>query len=194
MERERHGDWPGPNTGIAIATGRLHWEGNYQPVYYFACYAYKSQTLPLTENPGSGFAGFIQCTPVMRESYDAVCLGAMGLLAPGKACCPPTVVAKVCCLVETCRLTLEQECLNLGGVWHPEWGTCRPEPCLMRVPRPCCVDGDCILIVRGACECSGGEWHPEWDSCPPDSCAGRGMWRRPDLIPNDWDYPTRRLK
>jgi hypothetical protein len=189
-----HGNWPGPNTGIAIARTESHWEGNYQPIYYFACYAYKSQILPLTANPATGFAGFAQCGGMTGGQYDAVCLGAMGLLTPGTVCCPPTVVAKVCCLDEACRLTLEKECLDLGGTWHPEWGICKAQTCRPRVPHACCVDEGCELVDRSVCSCLGGEWHPEWDSCSPDSCAGRGMSSPHLRHPPGLDRPTRRLK
>jgi hypothetical protein len=164
-----YGAWPGPNTGISIATTQP-WTGNFRPVYFFTCYAYQSQTLPLTVHPKTGFAGFVN-RGMTSNAYDAVCLGTMGLLTPGTNCCPPTVVAKVCCLVETCRITIEQECADLGGKWHPEWGTCRDAPCRNRLRHACCVDGVCRLIRRSVCECANGEWHPEWDSCAPDSCA-----------------------
>jgi hypothetical protein len=162
------GAWPGPHSGIAIATTKPSWTGNYQPVYFFASYAYRSATLPLIANPKTGRADFVNCA-IPGSMYDAVCLGSMGLLTPGTPCCPPAVVAKVCCVDETCRLMLEEECADLGGAWHPGRGTCDGSPC--ERPHACCVDGDCQLVDRRACGCMDGVWHPEWDTCTPKTCA-----------------------
>jgi hypothetical protein len=163
-----YGGWPGPNTGISLATTSQPWAGNYRPVYFFVSYAYASGTVPLIAHPSTGFAGFANClTPPI--AYDAVCLGAMGLFQPGTACCPPDQVPEVCCIGEACQLVLEAQCAALGGVWHPEWSTCAPNPCAR--PHVCCVDGVCHLVLLGACGNLGGEWHAEWDSCVPDPCV-----------------------
>jgi hypothetical protein len=44
----------------------------------------------------------------------------------------------VCCDLTTgdCLIVYEHECLEMGGVWHPEWSSCEPNPC----PQPCHLD------------------------------------------------------
>ena len=79
--------WPGPNTGIGLASLKDPWEGNFIPIYWFAGYPYQgSGTIPLTEFAHTGHAGWISSRG--RAPYDAVCLGALGVRAPGKSCCP----------------------------------------------------------------------------------------------------------
>jgi hypothetical protein len=58
----------------------------------------------------------------------------------------------------------------MGGVFHPEWNSCQPNPC--RLPHVCCVGEDCYLVLDTECQALGGVFHPEWDSCgPPNPCA-----------------------
>ncbi len=81
-----HGNWPGPNTGVAIASNEDAWTGQLVPIYWLACINYlEADTLALTVNPATDHAGWISES---MESFDAECLGALGLGAVGIACCP----------------------------------------------------------------------------------------------------------
>jgi hypothetical protein len=37
----------------------------------------------------------------------------------------------VCCFSQGCAITLEAECQENGGYWHPEWTTCDLNPCVI---------------------------------------------------------------
>jgi len=80
-------DWPGPNTGIAIASTEDGWTGDLVPLCWFAAYNYaEADTIAITENPATGNAGWVSGESWM--TYDAECLGALGLGADGIPCCP----------------------------------------------------------------------------------------------------------
>lgn len=170
--------WPGPNSGVAVASPAEPWEGNYRPVYSFACYAYEADRIPLTASPVTGFAGFCNCL-IPPVEYQATCLGAMGLFQDGEACCPPPYPPRVCCVNEVCRLLLEDECLALGGVWHEGWNSCVPNLC---IPHVCCVGGQCLMTLADECQGLGGTWHAGWDSCTPDPCLLRACCRDGDCL------------
>lgn len=38
-------------------------------------------------------------------------------------------VLSACCIGERCSLLTEEDCLVLGGVFHPEYSSCSPNPC-----------------------------------------------------------------
>ena len=170
-----YGAWPAPNTGMSLAATSEPWAGNFQPVYFFASYAYPAQgstVVPLTPHPNTGFAGFANClTP--PGSYPAVGLGAMGFFTGGVYACPPLPSQFVCCVGEECFLVYnEQECTEMGGVWHPEWDSCLPDnPCFVPpVPAVCCVGHTCYLVFEEECIAMEGNWHPEWPSCDDNPC------------------------
>ena len=76
----------------------------------------------------------------------------------------------VCCIDYDCILLVEEECDSIGGVFHPEWPTCNPNPC-PPPPEAICCDGDyCIVMPEQYCEAIGGIWHPGWVSCEPNPC------------------------
>ncbi|MFH1144761.1 MAG: hypothetical protein V1774_09485 [Candidatus Eisenbacteria bacterium] len=80
--------FPAPHTAVALATTRSPWRGNYVPVYWFAGYSYQGTgTIPLTKFPLTEHAGWVNTLDI-PESYDAACLGALGVGTPGVACCP----------------------------------------------------------------------------------------------------------
>jgi len=82
-----YGEWPGPNTGIAIAANADAWTGELVPIAWFAAYNYaEGDTIAITENPATGHAGWL--SGESRTSYDADCLGALGLGVEGTSCCP----------------------------------------------------------------------------------------------------------
>jgi hypothetical protein len=63
----------------------------------------------------------------------AECEAMMGeYLGDGTDCGPPNPCEYerfVCCICEDCFIYTEDECMNAGGEWHPEWDTCDPNPC-----------------------------------------------------------------
>jgi hypothetical protein len=121
-------DWPGPRRGTAIATQGEPWSGNFQPVYYFAGYAYYPGVIPLGPHP-NGFVGWANCAQP-SQTYFAVCLGALGLFQDGEACCPPPPLMTVCCLGADCLLLTADECSARGGFQLPQLEACgEPDAC-----------------------------------------------------------------
>ncbi len=85
-----HGDWPGPNTGVAIASNDDAWTGQLVPIFWAAGINYAvADTIPITENPATEHAGWV--SGESRTTYDAECLGALGLARPGAVCCPSSM-------------------------------------------------------------------------------------------------------
>ncbi len=124
---------PGPNEGTCIVTTGDPWEGEIVPVYYFGGYAYAGPgTIPLSVDPPTGFAGWADCASP-PAAYWAECFGALGINAEGTVCLPARPVA-VCCLGCDCAMTTETECDSLGGVFHPTWLSCTPNPCTIYSP------------------------------------------------------------
>ncbi len=84
-------DWPGPNTGIALAANGDAWTGQLVPIAWFAGYNYaEADTIPLVGMQSTDHAGWV--SGESRTSYDAECLGALGLGVAGIACCPESGV------------------------------------------------------------------------------------------------------
>ena len=82
-----HGDWPGPYSGVAVATNTDPWTGQLFPIYWFAGISYATaDNIPLTTNPATGFAGWI--SGQSRLAFPAHCLGGLGIGVPGVSCCP----------------------------------------------------------------------------------------------------------
>jgi hypothetical protein len=181
------GAWPGPGTGIALATPAGPWRGNYVPVYFFSGYAYApgtkiELTINPTEPPPPPFAGWANCdTPPVPAS--AGCLGAMGILQDGTFCEPNPNPARACCLGATCAMLTEQDCQVAGGIWYPDQ-TCTHFHC--PDPHVCCVEEECVFVEEDACADLGGDWYPAWDSCSPNPCP-RIYEVRPD---GTGDFPT----
>ncbi|MBM3318294.1 MAG: hypothetical protein FJY75_10640, partial [Candidatus Eisenbacteria bacterium] len=145
--------WPGPGEGIALAATDTPWAGNFQAVYWIAGYVYSEEVIPLSADPANGFGGWAGCED--QEEFAAAGYGGMGLLADGIYACPQgeeddgggegeegeDMAADdaageldfgseaACCIGACCEITTELECQDLGGQFHPEWGTCAPNPC-----------------------------------------------------------------
>ncbi len=80
-------DWPGPNTGIALAATGDAWTGQLVPIAWFAGYNYaEADTIAITENPATGHAGWV--SGESPSSHYAECMGALGLGVPGTSCMP----------------------------------------------------------------------------------------------------------
>ncbi len=79
--------WPGPEEGTAFVTTTVDWDGNFQPVYWFAGYAYEDGLVGLTANPSTGFAGTSNCENP-PQVYPLDSFGAMGFFQDGVAACP----------------------------------------------------------------------------------------------------------
>lgn len=165
-------DWPGSSQGTAMVTVGLPWQGNFEPIYYFTGYVYAEDPgqIPIAADPATDFAGWGNCQ-VPADTYWATCLPALGIMTSGQACCPDSERA-ICCIAEECRISTEEACLSLGGVFHPEYNDCGPpNPCEFERDA-CCVDTVCVLATETECLDMGGEWHPEWHDCDPNFCAG----------------------
>lgn len=126
--------WPGPGSGTAFVTAGTPWTGNWQPVYWFAVYAYEPSygtgVVQLVPDPTASipFGGFVNCA-APPERFDAA-LGGMGVGEPGTWVCP-TMQDGICCVGDDCIIVHSgYECTALGGQYHPEWDDCGP-------PNPC---------------------------------------------------------
>jgi hypothetical protein len=159
-----------------LTTHNTPWSGNFVPIYHFVGYVYGAGVIPLSTSPGPGllgrsnFAGTANCLEP-SDAFPAECLGAMGLLTDGSPCCPAGL-RHVCCIDGECMLMNDDmECLGLGGIWHPEWDSCAPNPCAPP-EAVCCVAEVCHIVTEAGCASLGGVWHGDWDSCVPNPCEG----------------------
>jgi len=145
-------DWPGPNTGIALAATGDAWSGQLVPIAWYAGYSYAdADTIPLVGMQSTGHAGWV--SGESRTTYDAECLGALGLGVSGKACCPeggldsdnPGVdePAGACCHSQTCSILSEKGCDALGGSFFVDTD-CHSDPCSLfdDAQVVCTVPGD----------------------------------------------------
>jgi hypothetical protein len=166
--------WPGPDTGIALATTVEAWSGNYIPVYYFTGYAYEGPgVLPLGPSPTSGLAGTANCGTPPRL-WPAIALGGLGIGTDGIFACPPSGPRIGCCWIgDDCVLSTEDDCARMGGVWVP------PPYCSdegrrcggVGPPRVCCIHDECVFMVEEQCADAGGEYHGGWSSCDSNPCV-----------------------
>jgi hypothetical protein len=159
-------NWPAPNSGVSLAVQNTPWQGNFRPVYWFVAYDYATAgQFPLTVHPTTGFGGFANdATPTIE--FPAACFGSLGLSEPGVACCPEPAAPDVCCLDGVCYWVLEEDCAAMGGVWHPEYDGCTPDPC--DLPQPtglCCIEQQCFQISEEECAANDGEWMPGLENC-----------------------------
>jgi hypothetical protein len=174
------GEWPGPGQGTAIVTTGVPWEGNWQPVYFFGGYAYgyvSPGQIPLAVDPTTGFIGFSNClTPPWMFAVDPARRGVLGINTDGY---PPSGPSneKVCCLPSReCLLAGLYECSLLGGIWHPEWDSCDPNPCPAEAYVCCFDDGSCQVLPEAECDQAGAHWLPELGrSCDPNPCPHRSI-------------------
>jgi hypothetical protein len=169
--------WPGPLQGSAIVSTGAPWLGDMVPVYAFNAYAYgygAPGVVQLIPDPTVAipFGGMGNCASPPEKWESA--LGGMGVNMPGTwVCWTPVQDDYVCCVGELCYIVhSEDECTAMGGVFHPEWNTCEPNPCL--IIAACCLEGICTLTDRLGCEAIGGEFHPEWLECDPNPCPPFG--------------------
>lgn len=170
--------WPGPDEGTAIVATGAAWEGDMLPQYAFNAYAYgygSPDVVQLVPDPSvaNPFGGFGNCESP-PESWDAA-LGGLGVNMDGTYVCgEPQVEDFVCCVEEECIIVhAEQECIDLGGEFHPEWDNCGPpNPCETRAA--CCLEGVCTITNQQECDAIGGEFHPEWPECEPNPCPPFG--------------------
>lgn len=129
---------------------------------------------------------------VMLDSYDDC--GGPWWLYYDITCAP----VKVCCDIESgsCYMATEAQCTSTGGVWHPEWDSCDPNPCPPAWAACCHATGECQILNEHDCGTAGGIWHSEWLSCDPNPCpipaepiVRAGGWIEPEPW-HDWisDY------
>ncbi len=169
------GGWPGPGQGTAIVTTGTPWEGNWVPVYFFGGYAYAAAApgqIPIDLDPATGFIGFSNCLmPPTQYDVAPAQRGVLGINTDGYPASGPAN-QKVCCLPDRdCLIRTLYECDMLGGIWHPEWASCDPNPCPAE-PYVCCLeDGSCELLTEDDCAQAGGQWRPDLGrSCDPNPC------------------------
>jgi predicted outer membrane repeat protein len=157
------GNWPGPDEGVAIITTTTAWSGNYVPLYWFAGYSYAAGQIPLSVNPTTGNASFGSCSaPVV--SYEATCVGALGINSDGVDCYPPLGLY-ACCVDQVCSPMTLDNCVASGGEWMPPNEGCDPNPCFEYAC--CAADGTCTLTLSSDC---GGDWLVGQLVCDPNPC------------------------
>jgi hypothetical protein len=124
--------WPGPGAGTAVVHGD-RWVGNYEPVYWFAGYAYGAGQIPLGAYDYQSQSGFGNCRDV---SFPISCYGALGIYADGMEC-HPLGQSFACCTGSDCQILTEEQCAAGGGSWLPGNSSCNPDPCVgSTVPMP----------------------------------------------------------
>lgn len=128
------GNWPGPNEGITLIAGETPWSGNFALICTFVGYFYGysgSGVVQLVDHESlvQPFAGFANCTQPTTGAWNAA-LGGFGINVPGTWVCWGWN-SYVCCVSGECVIVQEEEeCIALGGVYHPEWDNCGPpDPC-----------------------------------------------------------------
>jgi hypothetical protein len=171
------GGWPGSGQGTAVVATDIPWEGNFLATYYFIGYGYYQDIIPLDVDPAMNFAGFGNCE-VPADTWDAVCLGAMGIGTEGAYCCPPAPGEPwACCFQDgSCLMMFEYDCYEAGGIeWMGEGVTCDDDPYPCEVPPEpgaCCDPntGDCYFILEVDCDAIGGDFLGEGVSCDPNPC------------------------
>jgi len=123
--------FPSPENGTVFVAVGEPWRGNFVPVLWLAGNASaQSGVVPLSEDPATHFAGTSNWEPPYI-GYRAVALGALGINTDGLPVCPGDPAA-ACCLADgSCwLLSVFENCNMLGGVWHPDWIACDPNPCV----------------------------------------------------------------
>jgi len=124
--------WPGPSEGVSVTVQGASWWGRIVPVYWLAGYAYDEGEVPLSYHPSTGFGGAANCL-VPPTSWPATSFGGMGIFHPGTYACPGGSSGppppSVCCVGQVCYVLSAEDCEGLGGVHHPEWEHCQPNPC-----------------------------------------------------------------
>jgi hypothetical protein len=124
---------PEPYHGTAFVTTGDPWEGDIVPVFCLGGYANpESGSIPLGVDPATGFGGWANCASP-PEAFMADCFGALGINAEGTVCIPAEPIA-VCCTGCLCTLTTAAGCDSLGGIFHPTWPSCTPDPCVTPSP------------------------------------------------------------
>lgn len=176
------GGWPGPGEGTAVVATTDQWDGNFVATYYFIGYGYYASLMQLDIDPAQNFAGMGNCD-VPAQTWDAVCLGAMGVGQPGVYCCPPPPQdPEACCFPDgSCLNLLAYDCGVAGGETVPG-ALCEddPYPCeIPDQPGACCnLDtGECYFILEDDCNLIGGDFLGEGITCVPDN---------PCPIPPEW--------
>jgi len=161
--------WPGPNEGIAMACTDVSeqgcWSGNFEPMYWFAGYAYVAQRIPLGPNPATGHLAILplydHAQPVEVDfDFDAPGMaGSMGMLTDGVAACPPLGISGACCLNSgQCVPVSLEECDAQEGLYQGAGTSCDPNPCLPRWG--CCLSHgtNCIMMTEQECASHAGLW------------------------------------
>ena len=132
--------WPCPGEGVAILHAD-HWSGNYEPIGWFAGYAYESGRIPLVQQEWMGFSGFVN---EAFAQFDIACLGSLGILIEGLECHP--VPNSACCLDGQCLLLSEKDCALQGGIRAGSEEACDPNPCLSDASPDCATE----VVLEGA--------------------------------------------
>jgi hypothetical protein len=174
-------NWPGPLQGTAFVTTGDPWTGNYVPLYWFggrAYFYYGPAVIQIDVDPPTGFCGFSNCSnPPLSFTVPPVGRGGMGIGMPGVipqfqseepwACCVP--------YPPWCFMTLEQECLLSGGIWH-EGENCGERDC----PEmwACCIAGVCQMMFEENCTLVGGTWM-QGIPCDPNPCPAVCCFQMP---------------
>ncbi len=125
--------WPGPLDGaccfetgecVLLSSQECQQSGGFWLGPEFDCW-------PVNPCPGPLGACCIggECSMVTLEG----CKLLGGTFYGGGNCFPNPCFA-VCCHDHLCKIDREQSCAQSGGIWHPEWTSCDPNPCTIYTP------------------------------------------------------------
>ncbi|MEZ4648983.1 MAG: hypothetical protein R3E97_09415 [Candidatus Eisenbacteria bacterium] len=169
------GAWPQPGAGTAV-TWSVTQTSPLTHVYAFVGYNYsfygEDVSFDLVPHPSQG--GFFADDDVPSNLDPIVDYGKLGFgNNPGYLPCPSGPVPGACCLPDCgpCVVMLDEECLQVGGLFMGQGTVCDPNPCDCPPFGACCLsDGSCDLGTEAECMNQGGDWMGEGTTCDPDPC------------------------
>ncbi|MCK4413709.1 MAG: hypothetical protein KAY32_09205 [Candidatus Eisenbacteria sp.] len=80
--------WPSPNNGISVVLYSGLWHGNFQPLYWFAGYAYGEGVIPIDVMPTTGMVAMLPPLGGVVSTTSPDRLGGMGVLTAGHEAYP----------------------------------------------------------------------------------------------------------
>jgi hypothetical protein len=166
--------WPATGAGNTVAFGTPV-AGNTLFRFYFFKVDETGGGVPgpflcTTDNPTGGYAAFYDGSfPPIEDRVTR--FGCVRWYDIGFNACPAGGSPGVCCnpVTYACAVTLVIDC-QPPAVWHAEWTSCDPNPCLPPIQGVCCSpDGWCWIAPAQEC-LPPYVWYPEWTSCDPNPC------------------------
>ena len=158
--------WPGSGRGSSVTWDAVQ-TGVLVPVYWFAAYTDGAATsFRLGPHPALGGGFGDDSVPAVLDPIAGY--GSLGFNSAGTRVCPGP---GACCLSDGSCSLIDMEDCDQPGVWHGEWSTCVPNPCVQT--GACCDSGgECAVVAQPACQ---GLWLGAGTNCEPNLCPTSGL-------------------